>query len=89
MKQLLSAAGIGVSAFAKLAGISRVTASLWVNGHTKPHALHAARIEELLARIRQRVSTCELPLPPGPVATRDARLRAVVFCEPIPASDPS
>ena len=61
-KELLKTAKIGVGEFAKLAGVSRVTASLWVNGHAKPHPLHGDKIDQLLAGITSAVAGGKLPL---------------------------
>lgn len=61
-KELLKNAKIGVGEFAKLAGVSRVTASLWSNGHAKPHMLHSARIERLYEAITEATKAGELPL---------------------------
>lgn len=56
-------AKLTVTEFAKIAGVSRVTVSLWVNGHTTPHALHADRIKSIVRAVGQAVRAKELPLP--------------------------
>lgn len=56
-------ANIGVGNFAKIAGVSRVTASLWINGHTKPHMLHADKIAVILASIKLALDKGLLPIP--------------------------
>jgi hypothetical protein len=55
-------AGIGSTILARLANVSRVTASLWINGHARPHRLLASRITTLLRCIRMAVEANELPL---------------------------
>ncbi len=61
-KEILLHAKIGIGEFGKLAGVSRVTASLWANGHAKPHILHAKRINKLLGDIELLVARSHLPL---------------------------
>lgn len=61
-KELLKAAKIGVGEFAKLAGVSRVTASLWANDHAKPHPLHEVKINALWDSIANAVKDGKLPL---------------------------
>lgn len=56
-------AGLLPSDIAKLMRVSRVTASLWFNGHQKPHHLLMPRIEAVLAAIDQAVAKDELPVP--------------------------
>jgi DNA-binding XRE family transcriptional regulator len=48
---------------AKLLEVSRITVSMWFNGHSKPHRLLADRVEKLLDAIRQSVDAGELPVP--------------------------
>lgn len=48
----------------KIAKVSRVTASMWLNGHTKPHPLIKERVEKLLDVIRAAVESGDLPVPP-------------------------
>lgn len=48
---------------AKLLKVSRITVSMWFNGHSKPHRLLADRVEKLLDAIRQAVEAGELPVP--------------------------
>ena len=48
---------------AKLMKLSRVTVSLWFNGHTKPHHLIAKRVDKLLAAIKSAMDAGDLPLP--------------------------
>lgn len=78
-KELLKKAEIGVSEFAKLAGVSRVTASLWINGHAAPHQLHKEKIERLWVAISIACGDCTLPLGGKvPKEDRAAKLAEVI-----------
>lgn len=46
-----------------LAKVSRVTASMWMNGHAQPHHLHKARVKKLLALISTARQAELLPVP--------------------------
>jgi DNA-binding XRE family transcriptional regulator len=59
-------AGITPGVVAKLVGVSRVTASQWVNGHAQPHKLLASRVREFLAIVDIAVEKKLLPLPSYP-----------------------
>lgn len=48
---------------AKLLKVSRVTVSMWVNGHSKPHRMLGDRVDKLLDAIRHAVEAGELPVP--------------------------
>ena len=50
-----------IDELAYAAGVSRVTASKWVNNRSKPHALIRKRISRLLGRIRVAVDEGKLP----------------------------
>lgn len=56
-------AKLTVQEFATIAGVSRVTASLWLNGHKKPHLLHASKISMLINAIDLAIYKEQLPLP--------------------------
>lgn len=51
--------------FAKMLGVSRVTCSLWFNGHANPHRLLRAKVDRLLAAIAAAVQDAQLPVPPS------------------------
>lgn len=51
------------SDIAKLLSVSRVTASMWFNGHTQPHRLLEERVEEMRQRIRTALDAGDLPIP--------------------------
>lgn len=48
---------------AKLIGVNRATASLWVNGHSQPHRLLSGKVKKLLAAIRAAAHAGKLPVP--------------------------
>lgn len=48
---------------AKLMKVSRVTASLWFNGHSKPHHLLTARCTKILGAIKAGMSSGDFPVP--------------------------
>lgn len=47
---------------AKLLKVNRITVSLWLNGHRKPHRLLADAVNDLLDRITVAVESGDLPL---------------------------
>jgi predicted transcriptional regulator len=55
---------------AHVLGISRVTVSMWYNGHTKPHRLHEDKVQKLVDDVKQAMESAALPVPSG-VARRD------------------
>ncbi len=63
-------AGIGPGVLAKLMGVSRVTASQWVNGHAEPHRLLKERVDSLLTKVNYAVSHGRLPLATYPGRAR-------------------
>ncbi len=65
MFEVLKTAGVSVTDFAKIAGVSRVSVSHWVNGKMNPHKLHASKIQLLLDAMQKAVDTEELPIPVG------------------------
>ena len=58
-------AGIGPADLARLLNVSRVTISLWFNGHNQPHVLHRDRVAKTLDVIGSAVDVGLLPLPVG------------------------
>jgi transcriptional regulator with XRE-family HTH domain len=49
--------------FAKCLGVSRVTASLWFNGHNSPHHLIRKRVDEVLGAINRGIEQGDFPVP--------------------------
>jgi hypothetical protein len=48
---------------AKLMRVSRVTASLWFNGHSHPHHLLVVRARRVLSAIESAMKAGEFPVP--------------------------
>lgn len=71
---IIKKAGLTTGDFAKIAGVSRVTVSLWVNGHALPHKLHSGLIARLLDALEVEVDIGSLPLQG---VARDERLQAI------------
>jgi hypothetical protein len=47
---------------ARLLKVNRITVSLWLNGHRKPHRLLADTVNDLLDRIAAAVESGDLPI---------------------------
>lgn len=56
-------AKLGPADLAKLLKISRVTASLWLNGHSRPHQLLHDRVVDLLDAVDKATQAGDLPVP--------------------------
>lgn len=63
MFQVAKDARITPNDFAKTLSVSRVTASLWFNGHNKPHHLIRKRVEETLSAISKGMEQGDFPVP--------------------------
>lgn len=61
-KKIAKASQLTVGELAKLLGVSRVTASNWINDKSRPHALHAERVAEIWERIARAIVDGDLPL---------------------------
>ncbi len=48
---------------AKVLNISRVTVSLWFNGHSKPHHLMGDRVVRMLEAVQRAIDSGAFPLP--------------------------
>lgn len=75
---VLKKAKINHGEFAALAGVSRITVSLWVNGHVGPHKLHEERIRVLVEAIASAARAGDLPLVNVPKEARPKKLRSVI-----------
>lgn len=69
-------AGLQPHDLAKMLRVSRVTVSLWFNGHNKPHKLLTARVMKLLDAVDRAVECGELPAPHG--LSREDRTKHIV-----------
>lgn len=56
-------AGLQPNDFAKVLKVSRVTASLWLNGHNQPHRLIRPKVDKLLDAITSAVENGDFPVP--------------------------
>ena len=59
---LVRAAGVRPKHLVRLLGITRVTASNWMTGASRPHFLLAGRAEAVMAAIRSALNDKELPV---------------------------
>lgn len=48
---------------ARALGVTRVTASMWLNKHTQPHSLIRERVEKFLDAVYRAVEAGQLPVP--------------------------
>lgn len=56
-------ARLGPADMGKLMKVSRVTASLWFNGHATPHHLLEKRMARILAAVKAAMQAGDLPVP--------------------------
>lgn len=63
MFEVVKEAGLLPHEVANVLDVSRVTVSLWLNGHTGPHKLLTRRVRHLLDAVRNAVESGELPVP--------------------------
>lgn len=60
--ETVKAAELGPTDVAKLLNISRVTVSLWLNNHNRPHSLLKNRVRTLIEVLDQALQDETLPL---------------------------
>jgi xylose isomerase len=63
MFEPVRAAGLQPHDLAKLLKLSRITTSMWLNGHTEPHRLHIDKVQKLVDAIDAAVQAGSLPVP--------------------------
>lgn len=63
-------AGIATSNFAKVCGVSRLTATLWLTGKSQPRGLYRVQAARRVAAIRAALERGDLPIAPMPPAQR-------------------
>jgi len=63
MFEIVKTARLQPHELAKMLSVSRVTVSMWVNGHNKPHHLLEARVGKLLDAVKSAVESGDLPVP--------------------------
>ena len=64
MFELAKALGVTPQHIADFVKVTRITASGWVNGHTKPHTILADRIEKFNSALKSAEKSGDLPLSP-------------------------
>lgn len=68
-------AGIAVTHFARICGISRVSAHLYLANKHQPRGLYRDRIEQRIRLIQRAMDAGRLPLPP---MRREKRFEALI-----------
>lgn len=56
-------AGLRPKHLAPILGVSRVTASIWLNGHGEPHVLLKKKVDALAALVSKAIEARKLPIP--------------------------
>jgi hypothetical protein len=74
-------AGLGARHISKLAGVSRVTASLWLNGHCNPHVLLQEKVNLLAEIIDAALASGKLPMPQGVSKSEEVKIIDDLFSE--------
>lgn len=79
MFQIVRDANLLPHEIARVLKVSRVTVSMWVNGHTKPHRLLAEKVAKLLDAITSAIDDGDFPVPPSVKRKeREAFIRGVL-----------
>lgn len=79
MFEKIKEAGLTPDHVAKIVGVSRVTASRWLNGHFGVHRLLNAKVQRLLDAVERGLQAGDFPLPPDvPRAMRLMEIKAVL-----------
>lgn len=60
--EIFKRAGLGPAELSNLLRVSRVTASLWLNGRRRPHHLIEERVDQLFRAVEDALAAGELPL---------------------------
>lgn len=66
---------------APLVGVSRVTASLWLNGHGNPHHLIAGKVAKMAQLVSQAISDGKLPIPESVSKSDEVKYLQVTLSE--------
>lgn len=74
-------AKLGARHIARLVGVSRVTASLWLNGHCKPHVLLQEKVNLLAVKVADALASGKLPIPEGVSKSEEVKHLNTLFPE--------
>lgn len=66
---------------AKLLGVSRVTASLWLNGHSNPHVLLQEKVKQLAEAVSKATENGKLPIPIGVSKSEEVKYLDAIISE--------
>lgn len=82
-------AHLGPTDLSRLVGTTRVACSSWMNGHGRPHHLHADRVQKVLDAIGAARNAGLLPVPAHVLrADREAYIKSAIekVTKPVSAS---
>jgi DNA-binding XRE family transcriptional regulator len=60
---IVARAGLTQQEFAKLTGVSRVTANMWVRGKMKPHRYLKTKAARVVSTLEKAIVNATLPIP--------------------------
>lgn len=66
---------------ARLLGVSRVTASLWLNGHSNPHVLLHEKVMQLAEAVSKMTDEGKLPIPFGVSKSEEVKYIDAIISE--------
>lgn len=66
---------------APMVGVSRVTASLWLNGHSYPHHLIAGKVANLAQLVSKAMDDGKLPIPDSVSKSDEVKYLEVTLSE--------
>lgn len=78
LNSLLEEAGLSLSDYARLLGVSRVTIHSWSKGKANPHKLLANKNNKLMSAVTAAVALGDLPLLDVPRSERMSKLKGVL-----------
>lgn len=72
-------AGLRPKHLAPILGVSRVTASIWLNGHGQPHVLIRKKVDALAELVSKALAARKLPIPEDVSKTEEVRYLKVTL----------
>ena len=72
-------AGLRPKHLAPILGVSRVTASIWLNGHGQPHVLIRKKVDALAELVSKAVAARKLPIPEDVSKTEEVKYLKVTL----------